>query len=405
MTRRRASIAAPTAPTALLGDIRTLIAAARKRAASAVNSALSMLYWRIGQRIHTQVLEGRRADYGEEVVLTLAAQLVKEYGTSFSVKNLRRMVQFAAAYPDERIVVSLIRQLSWTHFIALIPLKDPLQRLLRADGERRTLERADAARAHRLDAVRAHGAVPKAGEPSHRSWRPCARHSMTPALVMRDPYILDFLGLRDTWQEGDLEAAIIREMEAFLLELGAGFSFVARQKRIPVDDDDFHLDLLFYNRKLRRLVAVELKIGEFKAAYKGQMELYLRWLDKHEREPEEASPLGIILCTGKKREQIELLELDKSGIHVAEYLTSLPPRAVLGEVAAGDRAGAVADRAAQAGHRVGQAATMRPGVLPSGSRAAPALRAVVRPSGFDPDAFDPGGPALRLQKASVRGRV
>ena len=152
---------------------------------------------------------------------------------------------------------------------------------------------------------------------------------MSPALVMRDPYILDFLGLRDTWQESDLEAAIIREMESFLLELGAGFSFVARQKRIPIDDEDFHLDLLFYNRKLRRLVAVELKVGEFKAAYKGQMELYLRWLDKHEREPEEALPLGIILCTGKKSEQIELLELDKSGIHVAEYLTTLPPRAVL----------------------------------------------------------------------------
>lgn len=115
-----------------------------------------------------------------------------------------------------------------------------------------------------------------------------------------------------------------------MLELGAGFSFLARQKRIQIDDEDFHLDLLFYNRKLRRLVAVELKIGEFKAAYKGQMELYLRWLDKHEREPEEASPLGIILCTGKKSEQIELLELDKSGIHVAEYLTTLPPRAVLG---------------------------------------------------------------------------
>ncbi|MGU1366255.1 PDDEXK nuclease domain-containing protein [Pseudomonas aeruginosa] len=154
---------------------------------------------------------------------------------------------------------------------------------------------------------------------------------MTPALVMRDPYILDFLGLRDSWQESDLEAAIVREMEAFLLELGAGFCFVARQKRIQIDDEDFHLDLLFYNRKLRRLVAVELKIGEFKAAHKGQMELYLRWLDKHEREPEEASPLGIILCTGKKREQIELLELDKSGIHVAEYLTSLPPREVLSE--------------------------------------------------------------------------
>lgn len=333
MNRRKASVPSPAAPSALLGDIRVLIEAARKRAASAVNSELSILYWRIGQRIHTQVLGGRRADYGEEVVLTLAAQLVKEYGSSFSVKNLRRMVQFAAAYPDERIVVSLIRQLSWTHFIALIPLKDPLQRdyyTQMASAERwsvRTLR-------ERIDSMLYERTV-LSQKPEETitqelaTWRDAQR--MTPELVMRDPYILDFLGLRDSWQESDLEAAIIREMESFLLELGACFCFVARQKRIQIDDEDFHLDLLFYNRKLRRLVAVELKIGEFKAAYKGQMELYLRWLDKHEREPEEASPLGIILCTGKKREQIELLELDKSGIHVAEYLTSLPPRAVLGE--------------------------------------------------------------------------
>ncbi|WP_205191644.1 YhcG family protein [Burkholderia sp. LMG 13014] len=333
MNRRKASVPSPAAPTALLGDIRTLIEAARKRAASAVNSELSMLYWRIGQRIHTQVLEGRRADYGEEVVLTLAAQLVKEYGSSFSVKNLRRMVQFAVAYPDERIVVSLIRQLSWTHFIALIPLKDSLQRdyyAQMASAERwsvRTLrERIDSMLYERT-------ALSQKPEETIAQELATLRDAqrMTPALVMRDPYILDFLGLRESWQESDLEAAIIREMEAFLLELGAGFCFVARQKRIQIDDDDFHLDLLFYNRKLRRLVAVELKIGEFKAAYKGQMELYLRWLDKHEREPEETSPLGIILCTGKKREQIELLELDRSGIHVAEYLTTLPPRAVLGE--------------------------------------------------------------------------
>ena len=333
MIKRRTSITSPGAPTALLGDIRALIEAARKRAASAVNSELTMLYWRIGQRIHTQVLEGRRADYGEEVVLTLAAQLVREYGSSFSVKNLRRMVQFAAAYPDERIVVSLIRQLSWTHFIALIPLKDPLQRdyyAQMASAERwsvRTLrERIDSMLYERT-------ALSQKTEATIAQELATLRDAqrMTPALVMRDPYILDFLGLRDTWQEGDLEAAIIREMESFLLELGAGFSFVARQKRIPIDDEDFHLDLLFYNRKLRRLVAVELKVGDFKAAYKGQMELYLRWLDKHERESEEASPLGIILCTGKKREQIELLELDKSGIHVAEYLTALPPRGVLVE--------------------------------------------------------------------------
>ena len=333
MIRSKVSAPLPAAPAVLLGDIRVLIEAARQRAASAVNSELTMLYWRIGQRIHTQILEGRRADYGEEVVLTLATQLVKEYGSSFSMKNLRRMVQFAATFPDEQIVVSLIRQLSWTHFIALIPLKDPLQRdyyAQMASAERwsvRTLrERIDSMLYERT-------ALSK--KPSETIAKELATmrdaQRMSPALVMRDPYILDFLGLRDTWQEGDLEAAIIREMESFLLELGAGFSFVARQKRIQIDGDDFHLDLLFYNRKLQRLVAVELKVGDFKAAYKGQMELYLRWLDKHEREPAEASPLGIILCTGKKREQIELLELDKSGIHVAEYLTTLPPREMLAE--------------------------------------------------------------------------
>ncbi|MEI1013794.1 PDDEXK nuclease domain-containing protein, partial [Pseudomonas aeruginosa] len=300
---------------------------------STVNSELTMLYWRIGQRIRTQVLDGRRGAYGKEVLPTLAAQLVKEYGGSFAEQNLRRMVQFAATFPDEQILVSLIRELSWTHFIALIPLKDPLQRdyyAQMASAERwsvRTLrERIDSMLYERTALSQ------KPGETIAQElakMRDAQR--MSPALIMRDPYILDFLGLRDTWQEGDLEAAIIREMESFLLELGAGFSFVARQKRIQIDGEDFHLDLLFYNRKLRRLVAVELKVGEFKAAFKGQMELYLRWLDKHEREPEEASPLGIILCTGKKREQIELLELDKSGIHVAEYLTALPPRGVLVE--------------------------------------------------------------------------
>ncbi len=333
MNTRRSSAASSTAPSALLGDIRALIEAARKRAASTGNSELTMLYWRIGQRIRTQVLDGRRGAYGKEVLPTLAAQLVKEYGGSFAEQNLRRMVQFAATFPDEQILVSLIRELSWTHFIALIPLKDPLQRdyyAQMASTERwsvRTLrERIDSMLYERTALSQ------KPGETIAQElakMRDAQR--MSPALVMRDPYILDFLGLRDTWQEGDLEAAIIREMESFLLELGAGFSFVARQKRIQIDGEDFHLDLLFYNRKLRRLVAVELKVGEFKAAFKGQMELYLRWLDKHEREPEEASPLGIILCTGKKREQIELLELDKSGIHVAEYLTALPPRGVLVE--------------------------------------------------------------------------
>ena len=154
-------------------------------------------------------------------------------------------------------------------------------------------------------------------------------NQLTPALVLKDPYILDFLGLNDRYLEKDLEDAILRELEQFLLELGTGFTFVARQKRLQIDNNDFYIDLLFYNRRLKRLVAIDLKLGDFKAEYKGQMELYLRWLAKYEQEPDEASPLGIILCSGKKQEQIELLELDASGIHVAEYLTQLPPKHVL----------------------------------------------------------------------------
>ncbi len=263
----------------------------------------------------------------------LAAQLVLEYGRGFAEKNLRRMVKFSGVFPDEQIVATLSRQLSWSHIVLLLPLKDAMQREYYAQmagaehwSVRTLRERIDSMLYERT-ALSRESAVHITRELA--SLKNAER--MSPALVMRDPYILDFLGLRGVWQEGDLEAAIVREMESFLLELGAGFSFVARQKRIQIDDEDFHLDLLFYNRKLRRLVAVELKVGEFKAAYKGQMELYLRWLDRHEKEAGEASPLGIILCSGKKSEQIELLELDKSGIHVAEYLTALPPRAVLAE--------------------------------------------------------------------------
>jgi predicted nuclease of restriction endonuclease-like (RecB) superfamily len=318
-------------PQALLGEIRSLIESARQRATATVNSELTLLFWRIGRRIHVEVLAGERAEYGEQVVVSLAAQLTRDYGSGFAEKSLRRMVQFAVTFPEEPIVVTLSRQLSWSHFVALLPIEDPRQRDYYAQMcsvERwsvRTLRsRIDSMLYERTALSRQPDALIAQ---ELRTMQNAQR--MSPNLVMRDPYVLDFLGLRDVWQESDLEAAIVREMESFLLELGVGFTFVARQKRIQLDGDDFHLDLLFYNRKLRRLVAVELKVGEFKAAYKGQMELYLRWLDKHERGAEEASPLGIILCTGKKTEQIELLELDKSGIHVAEYLTALPPRETL----------------------------------------------------------------------------
>jgi predicted nuclease of restriction endonuclease-like (RecB) superfamily len=153
---------------------------------------------------------------------------------------------------------------------------------------------------------------------------------LTTDLVFRDPYLLDFLGLADSYSEKDLEAAILRELERFLLELGSDFTFVARQKRITVGNEDFYLDLLFYHRALRRLVAIELKLGRFEPGYKGQMELYLRWLDKHERHHDsEASPIALILCSAKDEEQVELLQIAEGEIRVAEYLTALPDRALL----------------------------------------------------------------------------
>jgi predicted nuclease of restriction endonuclease-like (RecB) superfamily len=315
----------------LISDIRSLIETARHSVAATVNTGLTILYWQIGSRIHQDILKEKRAAYGKRIVVTLSRQLIGDYGNNFTEKNLRRMIQFAEIFPDKEIVVSLIRQLSWTHFIALIPLKDDLQRNFYAEMCRierwsvRTLrEKIDGMLYERT-------AISKKPEKLIAKNLAALREGdrLTPDLVFRDPYFLDFLGLKDTYSEKDLETAILREMENFILELGIGFSFVARQKRISIDNEDYYLDLLFFHRKLKRLIAIELKLGQFKAAYKGQMELYLRWLEKYEKERGEKIPLGLILCAGKKSEQIELLQLDKSGIKVAEYMTELPNRELL----------------------------------------------------------------------------
>ncbi|MFU2486191.1 PDDEXK nuclease domain-containing protein [Thauera sp. WH-1] len=315
----------------LLCDIRKLIEESRRQLARTVNSALAQLYWHIGHRIQREVLKGERAAYGEQIVSALAKQLATDFGRGFTEKNLRHMLRFAEVFPDAVIVSAARRQLTWTHFRTLIYIDDPLKRdfylqMCQQEGwsTRCLQERLDSQLFERTTLSRQPDALLEQELAALRQ-----RGELTPALLLKDPYVLDFLGLQDRYLEKDLEDAILRELESFLLELGAGFSFVARQKRIQIDHDDFYIDLLFYNRRLKRLLAIELKLGEFKAEYKGQMELYLRWLAKHEREPGEAPPLGIILCTGKKREQIELLELDASGIHVAEYLTVLPPREVL----------------------------------------------------------------------------
>lgn len=319
------------APGKLLVEIRRLIEQTRGAVASAVNAALVVLYWQVGERIRTGLLESKRAAYGEEIVSTLSRQLSAEYGSGYSRANLFRMIRFAEVFPDRAIVSTLSRQLSWSHFLEIIALRGDLERDFYAEMCRverwsvRTLRaKIDGMLFERTALSKKPEAVVKQELAKLREG-----DTLTPDLVFRDPYLLDFLGLKNAYTENDLEAAILQEMEQFILELGVGFTFVARQKRIVIDGEDFYLDLLFYHRKLGRLIAVELKLGRFKAADKGQMELYLRWLEKHEMEPSEETPMGLILCADKRDEQIALLQLDKSGIQVASYLTDLPPRQLL----------------------------------------------------------------------------
>ena len=321
----------PRAETSLLQDLRTLIMETRQAFAATVNAGLTTLYWRLGKRVQEDLLQQNRAEYGAAVVGSVARQLEADFGASFGEKNLRHMLKFVEVFPDEQIVYALRRQLSWSHFRTLIYLQDPLKRsfyleMAKMEGwSTRTLHRNIDGMLFERTAVSR-----KPEKLIHKELSILREEgSLSPDLVFRDPYVLDFLGLKDTYSEQDLEQAILRELETFLLELGIGFSFVARQKRMVIDNEDHSLDLLFYHRRLKRLVAVELKLGKFKAAYKGQMELYLRWLEVHEQGPEEESPLGLILCGSTSHEAVELLRLDEAGIRVAEYLTELPPREML----------------------------------------------------------------------------
>jgi predicted nuclease of restriction endonuclease-like (RecB) superfamily len=315
----------------LVTDIRKLIETARQNVAATVNAGLTLLYWQVGDRIRRDILRENRAEYGKEIMPTLSVKLVQEFGIGFKEKNLHRMVQFAEAFSNKEIVVTLSRQLSWSHFVAILPLKDDLQRDFYAEMCRIERWSVRTLRKKINGMLFERTAISKKPENLIKQEIDTLREAdkLTPDLVFRDPYFLDFLGLKDNFSENDLESAILREMETFILELGAGFSFIARQRRITIDEDDFYLDLLFFHRKLKRLIAIELKLGKFKAAYKGQMELYLRWLEKYEVEPGEETPLGLILCAGKTTEQIELLQLDKTGIRVAEYMTELPERKLL----------------------------------------------------------------------------
>lgn len=326
LTKQKTTIATP-----LLGDIRQMIEQARQAVAVTINAELTLLYWNIGKRINEEILKGKRAEYGGHIIASLSKQLTLEYGKGWSEKQLRHCLCAAETFADETIFSAMRRQLSWSHIKTLMYVEDSLKRdfyiemaRLEKWSLRQLQERINSQLYERT-------AISKKPEETIRNDLQMLRKEgrISPDLAFRDPYLLDFLGLVDTYAEKDLEAAITAELQRFIIELGSDFAFLARQKRITIDHRDYYIDLLFYHRRLKCMVAIDLKIGEFEAAFKGQMELYLRYLEKYEQVEGENSPIGLILCTGKNEEHVELLQLHKSNIRVADYLTLLPSKELL----------------------------------------------------------------------------
>lgn len=315
----------------LMTDLKELVAKTRNQVAVQVNSAMVVLYWKVGQRINEDVLGNKRAEYGKEIISQISQQLTFEFGNSFSEKNIRKMMQFASVFRDFEIVASAMRQLSWTHFLLLIPITEDTKRDFYIEVCKienwsvRTLK-------EKINSLLFERTVisKKPEEVISRELKNWSENNiLNPDLIFKDPYFLDFLELKDTFSERDLEEAIIVELQKFISELGSDFAFLSRQKRITIDNRDYYLDLLFYHRKLKSLVVIELKLGEFEAAHKGQMELYLSYLDIYEKIEGENPPIGLILCSGKNSEHIELMNLEADNIKVAEYFLVLPSKKVL----------------------------------------------------------------------------
>jgi predicted nuclease of restriction endonuclease-like (RecB) superfamily len=319
-------------PGSLFRDVRKLILDAREQVARTTNATLTAAYWQVGDRIRRVVLNEKRADYGRKIVESLAARLAIEFGSGFGRANLFHMMRFAEAFPDSRIVYTLSRQLTWSHFCILIYQEKPLERefyaAMCADQHWNVRELKRQIRSMLYERValskKPQGVVDKAIKVLRETGE------MSPDMVLLDHVNLSALGLKDTLSsERQLEDAILREIELVLRELGSNFAFIKRQYRFRVDHETYSIDLLFFNRRLRALVAVDLKLGKFEPAHLGQMELYLRWLEQHEMLPSESRPYGIVLCATAAHEHLELLRLDEHGIHVAEYLTEFPARRLL----------------------------------------------------------------------------
>ena len=292
-----------------------------------------LLYWNIGKTITQEVLNNEKAEYGESVIKSLTKRLTTKYGSGFSKPNIYRMISFSNKFIDYQKVSTLSRKLSWSHFVELLQFEEDNKLLFYTTmasyetwSVRILRERISSALYERTLLAKKPSEVLKLDLENFES-----NNQITPELFLRNPYNLSFLDLDETYSEQDLENALIRKLEKFILELGIDFAFLARQKRIIIGGEDYYIDLLFYHRFLKRMIVIELKLDKFKAEYKGQMELYLKYLNKYEKQVNEESPIGIILCASKNKIITELLDLEKDNIHVAEYITKQIPKKMLEE--------------------------------------------------------------------------
>ena len=312
----------------LFDELNQLIQSGRSKILAAVNSTITLVYWQVGLRIHKEILSGDRAAYGQQIIKNASNYLTQQFGQGWGEKHLRHCMRFSEIFSDYEIVSTLCRQLSWSHFKEVLYIEDELKRTFYIEicqvekwSVRTFRERIQSMLYERT-------AISKKPDELIQIELSALRNNkkLSEDLVFRDPYILDFLELKDTYSEKDLESSILVNLQKFICELGSDFAFLARQKRIQIDNRDYYIDLLFFHRKLKSLVAIDLKISDFDAAFKGEMELYLGYLQKYEMNEGENPPVGLILCSGKNPEHIEILQLDKSNIKVSEYLTLLPPK-------------------------------------------------------------------------------
>ena len=283
-----------------------------------VNKHANLMFWHIGHFINEDLGYRKYSAYGDKIIATLSQRLTNHYGKGYTYSAVTRMMKVARIYHDEEMFATLSQTLTWSHFLELISIEDGTKRLfyqqmgiaehwsvrqLRDKQDQMVYERSVLAVKPEDDIVKTLEKV----SPTH----------MEPDAVLRNSYVLDFLGLSGYYSEEDLEAAIAKQLEAFILELGQGFAFLERQKRFSIDGTDYYLDMLFYHRKLKCLVAIDLKLGKFKPQYKGQMELYLKYLQKHDMQPDENPPIGLLLCSEGNTEHIELMMLNEDRIKVA----------------------------------------------------------------------------------------